>query len=281
MEFPEEPKWLIGSVVSDDGKYLHVFVREACHDCTWYYTELKGKVTGKLDLTPIITKFEAEFEYVTNDDNIAYIKTNKDAPNYRVVKVDLNKPEYCNWVDLVPETKDVLDWTYCVNNGTLVLGYIRHVVNVIELRNLADGSFVKELKFPIGSITSFTGKRKQSEIFYYLTSFLTPGIIYHLDFNVHDEPQIFREIKLPGFDAGAFTTEQIFYPSKDGTKVPMFVVRPVNAKLDGSNPCLLYGYGGFNISIQPSFSVSRILLMKHLNGIFAVANIRGGGLVLI
>lgn len=90
----------------------------------------------------------------------------------------------------MPETKDVLDWATCVNHDILVVGYIRHVVNVIELRKLSDGSFIRELKFPIGTITSFTGKRKYSEIFYYLTSFLTPGIIYHYDFNVHDEPYV-------------------------------------------------------------------------------------------
>jgi len=181
-------------------------------------------------------------------------------------------------VDVVPQNeKDVLDWAYAVNKDVLVVCYIRDVVSVIELHSLTDGKFLRELKFPIGTITSFSGKRKHSEIFYHLTSFLTPGIIFHYDFAKTEDPKVFREIKLDNFDASEFSTEQIFYESKDGTKVPMFIVRSNNVQLDSNNPCLLYGYGGFNISVQPSFSVSRLLFMKHLRGVFALANIRGGG----
>lgn len=143
---------------------------------------------------------------------------------------------------MIPENQsDVLDWCYCVNQDILVVCYIKHVVNVIELRRLNDGSFIRELKIPIGTVTSFTGKRKHSEIFYFITSFLTPGIIYHYDFNKHTEPyvrrfkinsiiinishqKVFREIKLKGFDASNFSTEQIFYESND-QKIPMFIVK--------------------------------------------------------
>ena len=277
-EFTEQPKWRLGGVVSDCGKILHVTVREGCQDNLWYYAKLGDKITGRLDLTPVITKYEAEYHYITNDGDVVYVRTNKGTPNYRVIKVDLSKPEPENWVDLVPENEnDVLDWAYCVNKDVLVVCYIRDVVNVVELRNLASGELIRNLQFPIGTITSFTGKRKQSEIFYYLTSFLTPGVIYHYDFAKNEEPKVFREIKLNGFDTDEFTTEQIFYESKDGTKIPMFIVRAKDIQLDGNNPCLLYGYGGFNISIQPSFSVSRLLFMKNLRGVFALANIRGGG----
>ena len=119
------------------------------------------------------------------------------------------------------------------------------------------------------------GKRKQNEIFFYFTSFLTPGIIYY--YNFVNEPKVFREIKVQDFDQSLYVTKQIFYESKDGTKVPLFIVHNKDIILSGDNMCLLYGYGGFNICIQPSFSAQRVLLMKNLNGIFALANIRGGG----
>ena len=213
---------------------------------------------------------------MTNDGNICYVRTNKNAPNFRLVKIDLKSPAIDNWVDLIPEhQKDVLDWCAVANNDVLISCYIRDVVNILEIRKLSDGSLVRQLDIPIGSITGFSGKRKQNEIFYYFTSFLTPGIIYHYDFL--SEPKVFKEISVQDFDPSLYVTKQIFYESKDGTKVPLFVVHHKDIVLNGDNVCLLYGYGGFNISIQPSFSNSRILLMKNLNGIFALANIRGGG----
>ncbi|KAI1302317.1 Prolyl endopeptidase [Halotydeus destructor] len=278
VEFPEKPKWMTSCEVSDCGKYIHVMVREGCHDNAWYYTHLPQNIDGKFELKPIVEEFSAEYEYVTNEGSLTYIRTNKGAPNYRLVRVDLNKPEQDNWEDIVPENKDdVFDWAHCVNQNVLACCYIRHVANIIELRKLDDGSLIKQLDCPIGTITSFTGKKNQSEIFYYFTSFLTPGTIYHYDLAKHEVPQVHLEVELEGFDANEFKTEQVFYPSKDGTKIPMFVVHSKNVELDGSNPCLLYAYGGFNISNQPYFSVSRLLFIKNFSGIFALANIRGGG----
>lgn len=271
--------WSSGAVVSDCGKYLHVFVRKGCQDVLWFYSKIPEKI-GKLELTPIYTTFDSEFEYVTSDGEVVYARTNKSAPNFRVVKFHLDKVDPASWTDVIPENeKDVLDWCHCVNQDVLVVCYLRDVVSKIELHKLNDGSLIKELDLPIGSVTSFSGKRKQSEIFYYMTSFLTPGLIYHYDFNRHSDPQVFRDVSkvLKNFDASDFIQEQVFYKSTDGTKVPMFIVRKKDTPLDGNNICMLYGYGGFNISIEPSFSVSRILWMRHLNGISAIANLRGGG----
>jgi prolyl oligopeptidase len=263
--------------VSDCGKYLHVYIRESCQNTLWHYVSLDGiAIDSKLKLNPIIEEFTAEYEYVTNNDNICYMRTNRDAPNFRLVKVNLKSPAVENWVDLIPEhPKDVLDWCTATNKDFLVACYIRDVVNALEIRKLSDGSLVKTLDIPIGSITGFSGNRKQSEIFYYFTSFLTPGIIYH--YNFKEEPKVFREIKVQDFDPKLYVTKQIFYESKDGTKVPLFIVHHKDIALNGDNLCLLYGYGGFNISIQPSFNAQRVLFMKNLNGIFALANIRGGG----
>ncbi|CAG2100307.1 unnamed protein product, partial [Medioppia subpectinata] len=277
VQFKDEPKWRIGAVVSDCGQYLHVYVREEVSNCLWFYVCLNGlAIDRELQLTPIIDEFSAEYDYVTNDESICYVRTNKNAPNFRLVKVDLNSPSIDNWVDLIGEhPRDVLDWCSVANNDALIVCYMRDVVNVMEVRRLSDGSVVKNLDVPIGSVTGFSAKRSQKEIFYYFTSFLTPGVIYH--YNFVDEPKVFMEIKVEDFDPTAYTTKQIFYSSKDGTKIPMFVVHRNDIVLNGDNVCLLYGYGGFNIPIQPSFSNQRVLLMKDLNGIFALANIRGGG----
>lgn len=132
--------------------------------------------------------------------------------------------------------------------------------------------------FDIGSIVGYSGRKRDAEIFYQLTSFLTPGVIHHCDLTEDNiQPKVFREIKVSGFDASSYQTVQVFYPSKDGTKISMFIVHKKDIVLDGSHPLFLYGYGGFNISITPAFSVSRIVFMQHLGGIIAVPNLRGGG----
>lgn len=277
LEFPDQPKWRSGIEVSECGQYLHVFVRVGCQDVTWYYSELPERM-DKLNLKPIYTTFDSEFDFVTNDGETVYAVTNKDSPNYRVVKFSLRDVDPKSWVDVVPENpKDVLEWVRCVNENVLVLGYLRDVTSRIQLRDM-EGSLIRELELPLGTVSTLYGKRKQHEMFFHMTSFLTPGIIYHYDFKRHTAPQVFRDIScsLKDFDATRFTQKQVFYPSVDGTVIPMFIVSRKDTPTDGSAPCLLYGYGGFNISMSPAFSVSRVLLMEHLGGIFALANIRGG-----
>ena len=252
-------------------------MKVGCHNVTWYYSKAPEKM-GKLELTPIYTTFDSEFDFITNDGETVYALTNKDAPNYRVVKFNLSNVDPKSWVDVVPESRnDVLEAAECVNNNVLVLRYLRDVTNRVQLTNM-EGSLIRELNIPIGTVSSLHGKRKQSEIFFQMTSFLTPGIIYHYDCNKHTEPQVFRDVSksLKDFDASKYIQKQVFYQSTDGQKIPMFIVSRKDTPLDGTAPCYLYGYGGFNISVLPTFSVARILLMEHLGIVFAVANIRGG-----
>ncbi|XP_026319477.1 prolyl endopeptidase isoform X2 [Hyposmocoma kahamanoa] len=281
VEFPEEPLWRIGAEVTDCGKYLIVSPVKDCRDNLLFFAELSDKkeITGKLPLTQIVHKFEADYEYVTNEGSVCLFRTNKNAPNYRLIKIDLNNHAEENWETLIPEhSSDVLDWTSAVDNDKLVIHYIRDVKSVLQLHSLKTGELIQTFDLDVGSIVGFSGKRQQSEIFYHFMSFLTPGIIYHVDFKKQPfEPTVFREVKVKDFDASKYVAKQVFYASKDGTKVPMFIVSKKGLPRDGSHPALIYGYGGFNINIQPSFSVTRLVFMQHFNGVVAIPNIRGGG----
>jgi len=150
------------------------------------------------------------------------------------------------------------------------------VKNVLQIHDLQSGKFIKNIPVQIGSIYGCSGRREMEEMFFQVTSFVTPGIIHRYDFKT-EELTVLRKTEVKGIETDDFTTSQHFYTSNDGTKVPMFIVHKKGIELDGSHPCLLYGYGGFNVSITPSFSVSKLMFLKNLGGIFCVANIRGGG----
>ncbi|XP_064083332.1 prolyl endopeptidase-like [Macrobrachium nipponense] len=279
VEFPEHPKWRIGAEVSDCGRHLIITTQQDCRDNLLYHAPLPEHITSKIDHTCIVDTFEADYEYITNDGSVCIFRTNKGAPNYRLVKIDLSDPAPEKWVTLIPEhKKDVLDWAACVHNDKLVICYISDVKSVLQLHNLNTGEHITTLPLDIGTVSGYSGKRHHSEMFYQFTSFLSPGIIYHLDLTQEPlTPKVFREIKIEGFDPSQFEMKQVFYSSKDGTRIPMFLVHGRGMKHDGSAPTLLYGYGGFNISIQPYFSISRVIFLQLFKGIIAIPNIRGGG----
>ncbi|XP_049816423.1 prolyl endopeptidase isoform X1 [Schistocerca nitens] len=283
VEFPDEPLWRIGAEVSDCGQWLIITPQKDCRDNLLFFCDLdilpNGKISGKLPLTQVVHKFEADYEYVTNEGPECIFRTNKDAPNYRLVKINFLDPVQEKWTTLIKEhSKDVLDWASPVNQDKLAVCYIHDVKSVLQLHDLNNGSLLKTFPLDVGTVTGYSGKKKHSEMFYQFTSFLTPGIIYHCDLTKEElEPSVFREIKFQGFDPSPYETKQVFFSSKDGTQVPMFIVHKKGLVQDGSNPCLLYGYGGFNVSIQPTFSVTRLVFIQHFGGILAVANIRGGG----
>ncbi|XP_066268669.1 prolyl endopeptidase-like [Branchiostoma lanceolatum] len=282
-EFPDHPKWMPGAEVSDDGRYVILAIREGCDPVNrLYYCDLQTvdhKVTGVLPWVKVADNFDAEYEYIANEGTVFTFKTNLNAPRYKLINIDFSKPEMDQWTDLVPESEtDVMEWTACVNEDKLVLCYLHDVKTELYLHELKTGKRVTTFPLDIGSVVGYSGRKKDSEIFYQFMSFLTPGVIYHCDLTKDKlEPRVFRQIKVKDFDPSGFQTDQVFFTSKDGTKVPMFIVHKKDIPMDGSHPVLLYGYGGFNISITPSFSVSRIVFMLHLGGILAVPNIRGGG----
>ncbi|KAK8748757.1 hypothetical protein OTU49_015978 [Cherax quadricarinatus] len=279
VEFPEHPKWRIGAEVSDCGRHLIITTHQDCRDNLLYHAPLPESITSKINLTCIIDTFEADYEYITNDGAVCVFQTNKGAPNYHLIKIDLNNPAPEKWETLIPEhEKNVLSWAACVHEDKLVICYISDVKSVLQLHSLITGEHLTTLPLDIGTVSGYSGRRTHSEMFYQFTSFLSPGIIYHLDFTQEPlKPKIFREIKIEGFDPEQFEMKQVFYSSKDDTKVPMFIVHSRGLKLDGMAPTLLYGYGGFNVSIQPYFSVSRVIFLQMFKGVIAVPNIRGGG----
>jgi prolyl oligopeptidase len=230
-----------------------------------------------LPFQKLIDNFEARYDLVANDGALFTFRTNKNAPRYKLVRVDFMQPEA--WSDVVGESeKDVLESACCVNGNQLLLSYLSDVKYVLQIRDLQSGNLLHNLPIDIGSVSGISGRRKDKEIFIGFTSFLTPGIIYRCNLDV-EKPEfvVFRETVVPGFDRTEFEAKQFFITSKDGTQIPMFIVSKKGIALDGSHPALLYGYGGFNISITPSFSVGRIVISRHLGAVFAIANIRGGG----
>jgi len=284
VELPDNPKWMIGAEVSDDGRYVLIIVRNGCDPVNkLYYVDLEKinyKIKGHLEFVKVVDNFDAEYEFIANNGSVMTFKTNLEAPKYKLINIDFEKPEAENWTTLIEESNvDVIEWAKCVKNDKLVVCFLHDVKNQLFVHNLSDGKRILQLPLDVGTITGCSGRRKDEEIFYKFTSFLTPGIIYHYNISedVASKPKIFRQIEVEGFDSTQYQTDQVFFKSKDGTKIPMFIVHRKEITLDGSHPCLLYGYGGFNISITPSFSPSRVVFMQHLGGVFAVANIRGGG----
>ncbi|XP_012274622.1 prolyl endopeptidase isoform X2 [Orussus abietinus] len=280
VEFPEQPLWRIGAVVTDCGNWLMVTPLKDCRDNLVYFTKLipENKIEGKLPLTQVIEKLEADYEYVTNDGTKAIFRTNRNAPNFKLIAIDLDDYTEDKWTVLLPEhPKNVLNWATAVDKDKLVVCYIEDVKSVLQLHSLRTGELLRTFPLDVGTVVGISGDKKYSEIFYQFTSFLTPGIIYTTDLQKNESPKVLREIKVKNFDPTLYETSQQFYKSKDGTLIPIFIVMKKNTVLDGSTPALLYGYGGFNVSIQPTFSVTRLVFIQHLNGILAIPNIRGGG----
>ncbi|XP_076438175.1 prolyl endopeptidase-like [Babylonia areolata] len=282
-EMPEHPRWMIGAELSDCGRYLILSAREGCDPVnSLYYTDLhalENGITGKLPYVKVVDNFEAEYSYVYNVGTKFIFKTNKDAPLYKLITIDFANPDPENWVTLIEEDAGgaVLEWATCVNYNKLVVGYLHDVKSELFIHDLETGA--REYQFPldVGFVSSVTGRFRNTEVFLAFTSYLTPNIIYHLDMTqLPYNTKVFRETKVKGFEPDKFETVQEFYTSKDGTRIPMFLVHKKGLERTGNHPVMLYGYGGFSISITPFFSPARTVFLQHMGGIYAVANIRGG-----
>ncbi|XP_062185662.1 uncharacterized protein LOC133889199 [Phragmites australis] len=284
---PEHPKYIYTPEVTEDGKYVILSVSETSEPVNkLYYCDLSAlshgldgmKGThGVLPFVKLVDKFEAYYGLIANDDTEFTFLTNKDAPRYKLSRVVVDVPQ--SWTDVLPEDeKAVLESACAVHGDKILVNYLSDVKYVLQMRSLVAGELLHDIPIDIGTVNGISGRRVDSEVFIEFASFLTPGIIYRCDVSTEiPEMNVYREISVPGFDRTEFEAKQVFYPSKDGTKIPMFIVSKKNIKLDGSHPALLYGYGGFGMSITPQFSVTRVVLMRNLGFVTCIANIRGGG----
>uniref|UniRef100_H2SNL2 Prolyl endopeptidase n=2 Tax=Takifugu rubripes TaxID=31033 RepID=H2SNL2_TAKRU len=282
-EFPEHPKWHSSVTLSDDGRYAVLSITEGCEPVNqlWYcdLQLLPDGITGPLPWVKLVDNFEAQYSYITNEGTLFTFHSNLDAPRYRLINIDIQRPERQHWTTIIPQhEKDVMSFASCVNQCHLLVNYLHDVKDILQVYELSTGQLVRNLPLKVGTVCGVSCKKKHSEFFYKFTSFTTPAIIYHCDLSeLNPKPKIFREVEVKGIKQEDFQTNQVFYSSKDGTKIPMFLVHSQCLKKDGTHPVFLYGYGGFEASIQPYYNVAYLLFVRHLGGILAVANIRGGG----
>ena len=270
LEDKENAKRGFGAGVTDDERFLIISVWEgsASENMLWYKNLEKDGPVVKLVNMP-----DADYNFVDNFENVFLVMTNLNAPNKKVILIDLDKPDRKDWATLIPETNEVIQDVSHVG-GKLIVTYMKDATNKATVFDI-HGNYLYEIKLPgIGTVSGFGGKHDEKETFYTFTSFTYPPTIYKYDIS-KDKSTLFRQAKAK-FNPAAFETKQIFYDSKDGTKIPLFIVHKKGLKLNGENPTWLYAYGGFNISMQPGFSVARIPLLE--NGVvYAMACLRGGG----
>ena len=275
-ERPDQPDWGMNAEVTDDGRYavLTVWLGTDRRNRV-YFRDLKDprrpQITG--EVVRLLDAFDASYSFVGNDGPVFYFLTDLDAPRKRVIAIDTRHPERGRWRELIPQGQDVLEGVQIIHD-TFVANYMHDASSRLRLFAL-DGRMLKDLELPtLGSIGSISGERKDDEMFYAFTSFLYPTTIFRYDFK-SGATSVFKAPTID-FDPSRFETKQVFYTSKDGTRVPMFITYKKGLTLDGSNPTYLYGYGGFNISLTPSFSVA-MLVWLEMGGVYAVPNLRGGG----
>ncbi len=268
---PDEKEWGFGGEVTDDGKYLIITATKGTAPKYRIFYKDLSKPDSKV--LPLIDKFESSYDFIDNDGPVFYFKTDKNAPRSRVVAIDTRKPLESDWKQVIGESTQTLVGANMVNNQILAeyLADARSMVKVFDRK----GKLVREIKLPgIGTVSGLGGKRKDVETFYSFTGFTNPTTIYRLDMK-SGASTVFRKPKVD-FDPAGYETRQQFFTSRDGTKVPMFIVSKKGIKLDGSNPTYLYGYGGFNVSMTPSFSPANLAWIE-MGGVYVMANLRGGG----
>jgi len=273
FERPDQPEWDYQFTVSDDGRWLVIQAYKGTNPESAVFVQDLSKPGAKPE--SLLTRMDAAYDFIdVNGDGFLFL-TDKDAPRKRVIGVSLSKPEQKDWKEIIPQGKgtDVLRSVSSVGDRLFAV-WMRDVKSAVEVHDLA-GKKVADLPLPgIGTASGFDGKRTEKETFYTFTSFLAPPTIYRLDVPSL-ESTVFRKPKVD-FDGSAFEVDQVFYPSKDGTRIPMFLLHRKGVALDGKNPTLLYGYGGFNAPMLPGFSISRAVWLE-MGGVYAVANLRGGG----
>ena len=270
----DDPDWFVGGTVTDDGNYL---VIQANHGDEVQNTLLVQDLSvagAAAPIRPIIPTPTAVFTFIGNIGSTLYVQTDDGAPRYKIVAIELSQPEPAHWRTVVPQGADTLDSVTLVG-GQLVAQYLRDAHSAVR-RYTPEGKLVGEVQLAgLGHASGFQGRPEDRETYYGYSSFTAPPSIYRLDLG-SGTSSLWQAPRLEGFDPNSYETRQVFYSSKDGTRVPLYIVSRKGAKLDGNNPTILYGYGGFNISLEPGFSAA-IVGWLEAGGVYAMANLRGGG----
>ncbi|HYQ58339.1 MAG TPA: S9 family peptidase, partial [Draconibacterium sp.] len=266
---PEEKHRYIGGGVTDDNRYL---VTTASVSTSGNKLFIKDLTKPNSKLITIIGTDESDTYVIDNVGTKLYLVTNLNAPNQKVVTTDVSNPTPENWVDFIPETENVLSPS--TGSGYFFAEYMIDAVSKVFQYDY-DGNLVREVELPgVGSVSGFGAKKKATEMYYTFTNYITPGSIYQYDFKT-GESELYRKPAI-NFNPNDFESKQVFYTTKDGTKIPMIITYKKGTELNGKNPTILYGYGGFNVSLTPSFSVTNAVWLEQ-GGVYAVANLRGGG----
>ncbi len=268
-ERPDNKEYFVGGGVTEDGNWLIINVGKGTERMNMVY--FKNLTMERAGILPLVTDLKNSYSFIGNDGATFYFRTDKDAQRGKVVSVNALEANL-TWKDVIPEAAETLNGVQFVNNQ-FVLNYMKDAYTKIKIYE-TDGKFVRDVELPgIGSAGGFGGRRADTETFYSHSSFNSAPAIYRYDMK-KGKSKLFRQAKVK-FKPKKYEVKQIFYNSKDGTRVPMFIVHKKGLKLNGKNPTLLYGYGGFNIPQTPGFSVARLPWLE-MGGVYAVACIRGG-----
>lgn len=259
----------VGGGVSEDEKYLFISAANSTSGNELYYLDL-SKPDSKI--VTLIDNYENDNDVLDNKGSKVYLVTNYKAPNKRVVTFDLSNPAKENWKDCIAETENVLSPN--TGGGYIFASYMKDAVSFIKQYDY-NGKLVRDIQLPgVGTAGGFGGKEKETTLYFSFTNYVTPGTTYAFDPKT-GKSEVYQKPKVD-FNSADYESKQVFYTSKDGTKIPMIITYKKGTKLNGKNPTILYGYGGFNVSLTPSFSIANAVWLEN-GGVYAVANLRGGG----
>ena len=265
----DQKRRYVRGYLSDDEKYLFISASNTTSGNELYYKDLRN---SESQIQTIVTGFDSDNDIIKTNGATFLILTNYNAPNKKVVVAKASNASRTNWVDFIPETENVL--TISKAGNALFAEYMKDAVSVVKQYNLS-GKMIREVKLPgIGTITGFSGKEEDTSLFYTFTNYTTAGAIYNYSI-ASGVSKLYMKPKV-AFNSDDYESKQVFYPSKDGTKIPMIITYKKGTLLNGKNPTILYGYGGFNISLTPSFNIGNAIWLEN-GGVYAVANLRGGG----
>jgi prolyl oligopeptidase len=267
----DQPRWGIGGRVTEDGDYLIIHVSQGSDPKNrLFYQKLGAAADARV--VELLAAGDASYRFVGNDGPVFFLLTDRGAPKQRLLAIDTRQPEPAHWREVIPERADPLNAVRMAGGQFLCL-YLKDARSAVSAHSL-DGRKLRDIELPgIGTVDGFGGRKEDREVYYAFTSFTEPGAIFRLRL-ADGVSTLWKKPELD-FDGSRYETRQVFFTSKDGTRVPMFVVHRQGIPLDGSHPTLLYGYGGFGISQRPGFSVSRAVWLER-GGVLAVANLRGG-----